>query len=262
MIRYILISNVSEPDIDGVKKEIEKKKKIVLNMIRQQPDFGFIFSTDCDETKYKTILNLNNKKVRSSKPIIISFPENFDDIYKIINTNFLSEHCFDYCSKKILDLSNLEKKANITVDFNSDSFAQTLYYLCYKFQSEQTFINELNLDNNRINYDGFDHFSSLQNLFFPYLKKLFIRKNDFSLDEVNLLLSKDIQYIYYQDYAILLSRQTDLTCMAIEKFIDDHNLQDNNMPFIANEIHKFENTFQPSDYNSNEAYQLHQLKFE
>lgn len=270
--RYILIANVGQKSINGILKDIEKKSKVKFNMIEANQmkdfnkfpeDFGYIFSIECDDKKYKRILNMNGKEIKSIKPIIISFSENFNIIYEKFNpdSKFFDLIYFLNYESSILDLSNLSAKVSFQTNFNLLSFAQTLYFLIYKFQTVKSrVINEIILDNNNIDYNGFTIFNDLTSVFFPYLQKIFIRKFNFKISEVEFLLDKKYEYFFYHECIYLIARQTDLKIETIEKIIEDHHLKDDNMSSIVSEIKKLETSLKPIDYISNEAYELHQLK--
>ena len=285
--RYILIlkdNNITNDNIDNIKKAIEKsanrgcknknQNQIILNIVdcektpqfSNASQFGFVYEiteeTYSDE-QYVKILDQCGKSFRGITTIIISISENFNDLYDKLYSKAFKEFYFINKGNQncdILDLSDLSNKVGFPCNFNSVVFAHTLYLLCYEFQQENQ-IDEIILDDNKMDSKGFDFFNDLLKYFFNYLKKCSLKKNFSSKDILSFKekLDKSKEYYFYDDYIMIIARQTDLKEEAIMKTIEERNWNGKPISFIINEINKI-TTFKEADYQYPEQFKLHKLK--
>lgn len=265
-MKYILISEIPQKDIEAITSYIEDK--VMVNFIptpkeeqeKEKLDkaceFGFVYSIDCNDTQYFNVIKHNCREISKMKPKIIAIDSNFNDIYTIYKNGFLKENFSD----ETLNLSDLSNRAKLKNKLNEMPFAQSLYFLCYRFQFQGIDLEELILNNNNINDSGFNIFFYLQQPFFPSLKiAYFIGNNDLSTKTFNSIRLASIKIICFPEKIELIARQTDLTPQTVNAIVNQYNFQDKSMSFIVNEIRFNEHLLKPDNYVSSEAFDLHHL---
>lgn len=212
----------------------------------------------------QALFDLNGKERNNQILFFIQLYTPFQAFYDFFMNDFFPNHYFD---NKVLDLSRLVSEPKPKgfphqCNFNYSPFSQSLYFLCYLFNKSHPF-SELKLkQNNFLPQKSLTFLKKYLPIFLPNLQKVYLDGNPEILGQ-NLNDTKGLESIEFiqneNDYQkiLFISRATDLKTDFLFKIWKEYNMDNLSPHDILELLATIEDRFEPNNYLSPDAYQIH-----